>query len=953
MALKPISIFRVLRRTVSAVAIAVLLDAFRKRRTPTALLLLLLALPATAQTSPHFAQRVIIISVDGLRPDVIESFDPAQLPTFHRLMEEGAWTLNARSDPQFTITMPNHVSMMTGRWVHDDNSHGWAYNDDIDPDVTVHANHTAYVPSMWDVAHDEGGRTGLYATKEKFAVFDRSWNEDNGRADLTSPDYGRDKISQYVYENMSSDLIDAFVTDAAANPFDLTFIHLADPDREGHATGWNPTMGSGYTQAILNVDEHIGRILDFIETDPSWAGRTQLIVTSDHGGTALNHDDPLVYEHYRVPFFVWGSKAEAGADLYAVNSDGRTDPGSDHVAQTSAERAIQNADAANLAMRLMGLPAIPDSPIGRTQPLLVRSPEAEDPTTFQVAFQDGVSPTPDYAGTRDTKLRSDAPSTVFGDSDFLEVDAGPDYAALIGWDLSSLPSGIAITDASMVLHVTNVSTAAYFLYALNVPWEEASATWIDRSAGTPWSTPGGETDHAAAVLADIEGPTLGELRIPLNTAAIDVLQGWIENPDSNHGFMIENFDTGDDGLDVSSREAAEPALRPRLELSYVLATSTERPATPEALFELRNQRSDSQNNVTVDGNEAAQPGTAIVSWQWDFGDQTSAIGPEAVHTYVDPGTYEVSLTVVDTVGASATSTRIVIIDEFDDNPAGTQASFQQSVQPLPSYEGATDVKLQADEATINFGEDVSLFVDGSPFYSTLMRWDLTAIAPGIEVTQASMTVDVVDPTGDEYQIYPLEASWSENEATWEEAFLGQPWASVGAAFEGDLVGESMGTFTGGTNGPNIIDFNDNGRAWLTRWINEPATNHGFVLQNFVDAEDGIDFLSSEAPDSLSRPRLDLTYRMAHHVNLPERVEFGAWPNPFRNTLNVSVESDLSHVVDLELYDMLGRRVLSQTLDSASFGRVRLDTSFLAAGVYALILTEHGTRVSTTRLVARQ
>jgi len=45
--------------------------------------------------------------------------------------------------------------------------------------------------------------------------------------------------------------------------------------------------------------------------------------------------------------------------------------------------------------------------------------------------------------------------------------------------------------------------------------------------------------------------------------------------------------------------------------------------------------------------------------------------------------------------------------------------------------------------------------------------------------------------------------------------------------------------------------------------------------------------------------------------------------------------------------------LKQSIASGQFGEVRLDTSFLAAGVYALILTEHGTRVSTTRLVAKQ
>ena len=962
MARTSISLFRLVRRTVSAVAIAILLDAFRKqsrsnrRPVPRALPLLFLLLPlaAQAQTAPHFAQRVVIISVDGLRPDVIESFDPSLLPAFNRLMTEGASTLNARSDPQFTITMPNHASMMTGRWVHGDHSHGWAYNDDNSQDGTIHANKNEYVPSIWDVAHDEGGRTGLFVTKEKFAMYDRSWNADNGAADLTSPDYGKDKIDHYVYQNLSADMVSSFVSDAAADPFDLAFLHIADPDREGHASGWIPTMGSAYTAAIMHADEQVGRVMDFIASDPSYAGRTQLIVTADHGGTSLSHTDPLTYEHYRIPFFVWGTKAEAGADLYALNASRRTDPGTAHIDQTVPETSqpIHNADVANLALQMMGLPAIPRSPVGREVPLRVKSAVVvTDPEATGVAFQDGVAPTTDYSGTRDTKLRSDAPSTPFGSSDYLEVDAGPDYAALLQWDLSDVPAGATILDATLVLHVTNVSTAAYQLYALSTPWDEASATWVEKTAGEPWDAPGGagSGDRNATILADIRGPSLGELRVPLNNAGVSVLQQWVLDPASNHGFIIENFDTADDGLDVSSREAAEPALRPRLELTYVLATTTEGPEAPLALFEFQNHRGESRGDVAVDAQSSNRDGTAIVAWMWDFGDNTAAIGPAAVHSYQQPGTYQVTLTVIDSTGTEDQSSRIVIVDEGETG----EAAFQQGLFPLPSYADAIDAKLQADNAAVNFGEDESLFADGSPFYASLMKWDLTAIAPGIDVTRAALTVNITNPTADSYELYPLLAPWSESEATWEQAMLGAPWSLVGAGGDADRSAESMGTLTAGANGPVTVELNETGRQWVAKWINDPSTNHGFVIQNYAWAEDGIDFLSSETADPTLRPRLDVSYAEAHHASLPTRTEFDVWPNPFRNDLSVAVQSDLPHPIELELYDMLGRRVLSQRLDPASFSGIRLDTSFLAAGVYALVLTEHTTRISRTRLVTRQ
>jgi len=64
--------------------------------------------------------------------------------------------------------------------------------------------------------------------------------------------------------------------------------------------------------------------------------------------------------------------------------------------------------------------------------------------------------------------------------------------------------------------------------------------------------------------------------------------------------------------------------------------------------------------VTADASSSTGNGNPIVGYTFDFGDGSSAVGPQAsptaMHTYTTPGTYTVSVTVVDSAGLSSTAT---------------------------------------------------------------------------------------------------------------------------------------------------------------------------------------------------------------------------------------------------------------------------------------------------------
>lgn len=333
---------------------------------------------------------VIHISVDGLRPDVVTVLGPTNLPNFFRLRAQGAFTDNARTDFDFTDTIPNHTTQLTGRGVLGPAGHNWTDNDDPASGVTLASNKGAYVAGAFDVAHDHGLRTALFASKSKFSLFTTSWNATNGLPDTTGPDDGRNKLDAalilYASTNATSELVNAFLTNMAAQPFHYAFVHLADPDIVGHNVGWDVTPGSAYCQSVQAMDALLGLILDRVGQQPNLTGRTAIILTSDHGGLGRGHDNPYLREDYTVPFYVWGPGVMSGTDLYALNPLTRLDPATNRPSYTDPVQPIRNGEAANLALRWLGLPPVPGSTINPLQDLACAIPPPGD---FLLTLADG------------------------------------------------------------------------------------------------------------------------------------------------------------------------------------------------------------------------------------------------------------------------------------------------------------------------------------------------------------------------------------------------------------------------------------------------------------------------------------------------------------------------------------------------------------------------------------
>jgi len=323
------------------------------------------------------AEYVIHISVDGFRPDVVPALGPTNLPNFYRLRTEGAFTDNARADYDYTITLPNHATELTGRGILGTNGHNWADNDDPEPGQTLASNKGSYVAGVFDVVHDHGLRTGIYASKSKFSLFDTSWNATHGAPDVTGDNDGQDKIDVYVYSSDTEDLVDTLVENMSTQALHYVFLHLTDPDTIGHSEGWVVTNGSAYCDVMETMDARLGTIFRLITTNAALAGRTAILLTADHGGYLYSHSNASQPENYTVPFYVWGPGVMKAAPLYILNASNRLDPGDSRPTYAEPVQPVRNGEAANVCLQLLGLPAVPGSSINQAQDLaLTVSPPA-------------------------------------------------------------------------------------------------------------------------------------------------------------------------------------------------------------------------------------------------------------------------------------------------------------------------------------------------------------------------------------------------------------------------------------------------------------------------------------------------------------------------------------------------------------------------------------------------
>ncbi len=290
------------------------------------------------------APQVVVVSIDGLPSKALSKYGRKTTPVLHRLLRRGAGTTNARTARERTETLPNHTGMVTSRRINPRHGgHGVTWNDDRAQPATISEAAGSDVESVFSQVKAAGGRTVAVATKTKFSLWKRSWPTAFDKFRIASYDDGK--------------AVRVMVKDLTRKRAALRFLHLSDTDKVGHARGY---LTPAYRTALARADRRLGRVVTALPDDAI------LVVTTDHGGRGRSHGDATRKVNYTIPFVVHGPGVTRG-NLYDLN-DTLARPGSRRPSYRGAQ-PVRNAMVANLALDLLGLPALPGSGLNADQSL--------------------------------------------------------------------------------------------------------------------------------------------------------------------------------------------------------------------------------------------------------------------------------------------------------------------------------------------------------------------------------------------------------------------------------------------------------------------------------------------------------------------------------------------------------------------------------------------------------
>jgi arylsulfatase A-like enzyme len=304
-----------------------------------------LAVVPRASMQPASARRILVIVVDGLRPDYIT---PDLMPRLSRLGQRGM-TFRAHHSVFPTVTRVNGSSFVTGAYPE---THGIVGNVIYMPKVNVtkpldagsrddliaierSGDPLLTAPTLGELLEHAGKRLMVVSSGTSGSAYLLNHAASNGvivHPQFTRPESMAPSVLAALGPPPPHALPDAAEHRRAVDAYikfglgdlqpDVTFMWLSDPDSTAHQKGIG---GREFREALAAVDAEIGRVEEALRTR-ALLDRTDILVTSDHG--FATHTGELRLETIVKPFA--RTLPDGSPDLVvaegAIHFRGETDP---------------------------------------------------------------------------------------------------------------------------------------------------------------------------------------------------------------------------------------------------------------------------------------------------------------------------------------------------------------------------------------------------------------------------------------------------------------------------------------------------------------------------------------------------------------------------------------------------------------------------------------------------
>jgi len=239
------------------------------------------------------AEHVIIISIDGGKPAVIQQ---SPMPVLKKLAVEGACAWGAQTIVP-SITLPAHTSMLTGVPME---RHHITWND------WRPTNGIVGVPTIFAAAKQAGFSTAMFVGKEKFrhllqpGTVDEFCYDKSSAVTVLKSDRGDRDVHKEgcVFAQSVATNAAAYILKKKPN---LCFIHFTDADTVGHQFGWGSPE---QIKAFADTDTALGIVLAAIKK-AGIAKCSVVIITADHGGHGKGHGTTSP-DDMNIPWIAWG-----------------------------------------------------------------------------------------------------------------------------------------------------------------------------------------------------------------------------------------------------------------------------------------------------------------------------------------------------------------------------------------------------------------------------------------------------------------------------------------------------------------------------------------------------------------------------------------------------------------------------------------------------------------------